>query len=61
MICSDAIPQSTIVQPACPSISSRSSHRLMWSSANGSGMRSQRTPGATSTKPPGSGSASANG
>ena len=37
-------PQSTIVQ-ASPSSSSQ---RLMWSSANGSGMRSQWTPGATS-------------
>ena len=40
--------QSTTVQPARPSISSRSSHRLMWSRANGRAMRIHCTPGATS-------------
>ncbi len=33
----------------------------MWSSANGSPMRSQRTPGATSIVVPGSGKVSPNG
>ena len=37
--------QSTTVQPARPSISSRSSHRLMWFSWNGSAMRSHFTAG----------------
>ena len=44
-----AMPQSTIVQPSRPSSRSRSSQTLTWSSANGSGSRSQRTPGATSS------------
>jgi len=38
--------------------STRSSHRLMWSSANGSHMRSQATPGATYSAVPGAGSLS---
>ncbi len=46
-----SMPQSTIAQPSrepsAVTSTSRSSHRLMWSSANGSGMRSQRTPSAT--------------
>ena len=59
-VASLVMPQSTIVQPARPSISSRSSQRLMWSSANGSPMRTQRTPGATSRVVPTAGSASPN-
>jgi hypothetical protein len=59
------MPQSTIVQPSLfpfgPSRRSRSNHRLMWSSANGSAMRTQRTPGATSSVRPGSGSVSPSG
>ncbi|MDT4868212.1 hypothetical protein FQZ97_1031620 [compost metagenome] len=39
--------QSTTVQPSRPSSASRSSQRLMWSSANGSAMRIHFTPGAT--------------
>src|SRR5487761_2642060 len=35
------------------------SHRLMWSSAKGSGIRSQSTPGATATACPGAGGGSA--
>src|SRR6266850_1181955 len=51
-VASAAIPQSTAVQP----LPSRSSQRLMWSSANGSGMRSQNTPDVIScTVPPGGG------
>src|SRR5438552_15041084 len=45
------MPVSTMVQPP----SSCSSQRLMWSSANGSGMLSQWMPGATSIVVPGSG------
>ena len=45
MVSADAMPLSTIVKPARPSISSSSTHRLMWSSANGSGMRTQCRPG----------------
>ena len=47
--------QSTTDQPSTPSIVSRSSQRLMWSSAKGSAMRIQRTPGATSIASPGAG------
>ena len=39
------MPLSTTVYPARPSTSSSSTHRLMWSSANGSGIRTQCTPG----------------
>jgi hypothetical protein len=53
--------QSTTVQPATPSIVSRSSQRLMWSSAKGSRMRIQRTPGATSMASPGCGQGVAQG
>src|SRR5690348_13280935 len=45
------MPVSTIVQPSASSIS----HRLMWLSWNGSGMRSQWMPGATFLIVPGSG------
>jgi len=45
IVSSEVMPQSMIVKPATPSISSSSSHRLIWSSAKGSGMRSQWTPG----------------
>src|SRR5256885_393600 len=48
-VCSLPIPQSTIVVPSASS----SSHRLIWSSWNGSGIESQRTPGATSSAVPG--------
>src|SRR5258708_28981 len=52
-VASAAIPQSTAVQP----LPSRSSQRLMWTSAKGSGMRSQYTPEPTSrTVPPYGGS-----
>src|SRR6185437_1884274 len=47
------MPVSTIAQPA----PSSTSQRLMWSRAKGSGMRSQRTPGATSTAVPAGGGA----
>ena len=47
--------QSTTVQPSRPWKRSRSSHRLMWSSAKGSDMRSHLTPGASSMAPPGAG------
>src|SRR5581483_6313934 len=47
------MPVSTIAQPA----PSATSQRLMWSSAKGSGMRSQRTPGAISCTVPGGGGA----
>jgi hypothetical protein len=40
-VVSDAIPQSMTVHPSQPLNLSRSSHRLMWSSANGSGLRIQ--------------------
>ncbi len=61
--------QSTTVQPVRPSISSRNSHRLMWSSAKGRAMRIQRAAGAspvlsprtTSMVLPGAGMASPNG
>jgi len=56
-----AMQQSTTVQPSTPSIVSRRSQRLMWSSANGSAMRIQRTPGATSSASPGAGSVSPKG
>ena len=56
-VASLAMPQSTMVQPSRAVVRSRSSHRLMWSSAKGSAMRSQRTPGATSSVVPGAGSA----
>ena len=56
-----SMPQSTMVQPCTPSCTSRSSHRLMWFSAKGSAMRSQRTPGATSMLVPGAGSVSPSG
>ena len=49
------------VQPWRPSISSRSSQRLMWSSAKGSDMRTQRTPGATASERPRSGNCVAKG
>ena len=53
-VASSPMPQSTSVQPS----PSSSSHRLMWSSANGSGMRSQCTPGAISkVSPPAGGAA----
>ncbi len=39
------MPLSMTVQPARPSISSSSTQRLMWSRANGSGIRTQCTPG----------------
>ena len=45
-------PVSTIAQRS----PSRTAQRLMWSSENGSGMRSQSTPGAISRATPGSGS-----
>jgi hypothetical protein len=45
------IPVSTTVEPA----PSSSSHRLIWSSWNGSGIDSQRTPGATSSVVPAAG------
>ena len=48
-----AKPQSTIVQPG----PSSKSHRLMWLSAKGSGMRSHRTPGAIRFVSPGAGGA----
>src|SRR5258708_1694856 len=50
-VCSLPMPVSTMVQPP----SSCSSQRLMWSSANGSGMLSQWIPGATSSVVPASG------
>jgi len=57
-----ATPQSTMAQPSRPSSArSRSNHRLMWSSAKGSGMRSQRTPGASSMTAPVAGSVSPSG
>src|SRR5262245_15120060 len=46
------MPQSTSVQAGAPAASSSRSHRLMWSSANGSGIRAQCTPGATSSVSP---------
>ncbi len=46
-------PQSTSVQPSA----SVCSHRLMWSSANGSGIRSQWSPGPISMVSPGPGGA----
>src|SRR6267142_7126748 len=52
-VTSSPMPQSMKVQPS----SSSSSQRLMWSSANGSGMRSQCTPGATCSASPGAGGA----
>jgi hypothetical protein len=58
-----SMPQSTMLQPSragpppSPASRSRSSQRLMWLSANGSCIRTQRTPGATSTARPGSGTA----
>ncbi len=54
-------PQPISVQPSRPRKVSRSSQRLMWFSAKGSGMRSQCTPGATPIWRPGSGSVSAKG
>jgi hypothetical protein len=62
-----SIPQSTAVQPSCIAPvwpwgkRSRSSHRLMWSSAKGRPMRNHSTPGATSITPPDSGNWSPNG
>src|SRR6266480_2930730 len=56
-VASSPMPLSMKVQPAFPSNSSSSSQRLMWSSANGSGMRSQCTPGATCRVSPGAGGA----
>ncbi len=60
--------QSTTVQPcmfvpgrAGSSISSRSSHRLMWSSANGRAMRIHLIPGAISMVVPGAGRVSPKG
>src|SRR5690242_8424130 len=47
------MPLSTIAQPA----PSATSQRLMWSRAKGSGMRSQRTPGAISSAVPAGGGA----
>ena len=46
-----AMPVSTITQPS----SVATSHTLMWFRSIGSGMRAQRTPGATSTLEPGAG------
>src|SRR5262249_58553271 len=53
LVSSVSSPLSTITQP---SRSSRS-HKLMWSSAKGRGMRSQLTPGATVATAPGAGGA----
>jgi hypothetical protein len=50
-VSSSAKPQSTIVQLG----PSSSSHRLMWLSAKGSGIRSHRTPGAIGMTSPGAG------
>src|SRR5665811_2166715 len=49
--------QSTTLQPGCPSISSRNSHRLIWFSANGNPMRNHFTPAATVRLAPGPGRA----
>ncbi len=49
------VPVSTMAQPGPWSSSSASAHRLMWFSVNGSGMRSQSTPGAISRTSPGAG------
>src|SRR5215467_8881322 len=56
-VTSSPIPQSTSVQAGLPPASSSSSQRLMWSSANGSGMRAQCTPGAISSVSPPAGGA----
>src|SRR6267143_1641508 len=52
-VASSPMPQSMNVHPS----PSSSSQRLMWSSANGSGMRSQCMPGATCRVSPGAGGA----
>ena len=49
------VPVSTMAQPGPCSSSSATAQRLMWFSANGSGMRSHSTPGATSRTSPGAG------
>ena len=56
-----SMPQSTTVQPSRPSWRSRSSHRLMWSSAKGSRIRSQCTPSATDSVRPCAGNVSPKG
>ncbi len=58
---SSVMPQSTMAQPSRPWWRSRSSHRLMWSSAKGRPMRSHFTPGATSMVWPSAGSVSPSG
>ena len=61
-VAASSMPQSTMLQPSragapsSPRPQSRSSQRLMWLSANGSAMRTQRTPGATSNARPARGS-----
>ena len=49
------VPVSTMAQPGPCSSWSAMAQRLMWFSANGSGMRSHSTPGATSFTVPGAG------